>query len=167
VPSALKDPDSENLDAGWDDLDPVAPPVPSIASEQPEGLDELDDGWDEASPDEPRAEVPGGRPVGSSKRLGKRERQEAARRAAAEHEEERRRALERRERERKKEERPKRRREDSPGRVTRKSRSEAATPRARDSEERPRKRFEMPNGGWIIVVIALITLATAWYAFWR
>ena len=190
----MKDTDADDLDAGWDDPEPAVPSGPRVSVAEAEDLEDLDAGWDDG-PElaVPRAEGQGASPVVArvrtdrlSKRerrafernkrvLGekrrterraeeKRERREQARRAAEQREAERREALARAERARS--EQKARRSAESDA-----SSSKAARPRRRSTgpaarpNSGPRQRFAMPNGGWIIVVIALITLATAWYAF--
>ena len=192
----LKDPDTENLDAGWDDVASDAAPAPTGISAQPAGdLEDVDAGWDETPPSAPlalgheRAEAPGGGAVRRD-RLSKRERRElerqmrsrgekrrserraeekrarkeAQRRAAEERSAERREALERSARL----ERAERKKRAKASRSEKSQRShEHVALDSKKSGSSRRPRFQMPNGGWIIVVIALITLGTAWYAFGR
>jgi cobalamin biosynthesis Mg chelatase CobN len=190
----LKDTDADDLDAGWDDPEPVVPPGPRVSVAGADDLEDLDAGWDDGpvltaprtdgqgpsphvarvrtdrlSKRERRAFERKKRALGEKRRAERRaeeksERREKARRAAEQREAERRGALARAERSRS-EQKTKRSAE------TGVSSPKEARPRRRSAEPAakphsgPRQRFTMPNGGWIIVVIALITLATAWYAF--
>jgi type IV secretory pathway VirB10-like protein len=190
----LKDPDTENLDAGWDDVLPDAPPAPTGLSAEPAGdLEDLDSGWDETPSSAPspvgRERAEGGG-VARRDRLSKRERRElerqmrargnksraerraeeqrarkeAQRRAAEERAAERREALERAAR-LERAERKKRAKAESRSRSEKGQRSrEQGTGEAKNQGSARRRRFQMPNGGWIIVVIAMITLGTARYA---
>jgi hypothetical protein len=237
----VKDSDTDNLDAGWDEAPVVAPARTQVSSTPPQGLDDVDAGWDASPPVAPplAAEAPrakdgarGTSPVRPSvdaplagaaarkseafvvrkqevlrapapavakgggtrpERLGKRERraferqkraesdkrraerkaeEKRARKAAARHSAERREAERREARERS--EKTRRREPAEPARPASKRRSESVRPgEERPSEARPeaaarsRRRFVMPNGGWIVLVIAFITLGTAWFAFSR
>jgi cobalamin biosynthesis Mg chelatase CobN len=190
----LKATDADDLDAGWDDPEPVAPSGPQVSAPEADDLEDLDAGWDDG-PERavPRVDGQGPSPAVArvrTERLSKRERRafernkrllgeqrraapraeennersEKARRAAHPRAAARREALARAERSRS-EQKAIRSAESGT------SSSKAARPRRRSAEHSakprsvPRRRFTMPNGGWIIVVIALITLATAWYAF--
>jgi hypothetical protein len=190
----LKATDADDLDAGWDDPEPVAPSGPQVSASEADDLEDLDAGWDDG-PERavPRMDAQGPSPavarprtdrlskrerrafernkrlLGEKRRAErraeeKRERREKSRRAAEQREAERRETLARAERARS-EQKARRSAESSA------SSSKAARPRRRSAEplatpaSGPPPRFTMPNGGWIIVVIALITLATAWYAF--
>jgi len=218
-PIPLKDPDTENLDAGWDDAPSEPPLAASLSAPPPAELDDVDAGWDDAPSDAPPSLPPAPAPVvrapaakrakqqpaavakpepapranaarpgrmskrerraferqkrvESEKRRStrradeKRERQEEARRAAAQREAERREAQERAERSRRAEKkRTKRRAESRPEESERDEGSVRETPPK--NKQRERRRFAMPNGGWIVFVIGLITLGTAWFAFGR
>jgi hypothetical protein len=197
----LKDPDTDSLDAGWDESPSDPAPGPDVSVASSSDIDELDAGWDDAPSDpaiassEARSEglvaparSPRARPEQMSKRerraferkkraLGEKrraerraeekdERQKALRRAADERETERRQARERteavrREREPKRSSEP---RAPKAGKPRPRERSPETLPKA---ETRSKRGFVMPNGGWIVFVIGLITLGTAWYAFGR
>jgi len=192
----LKDTEADDLDAGWDDPEPVAPSGPQVSVPKAEDLEDLDAGWADG-PDlaGPRMDAEGASPhAGRARtdRMNKRERRAFERKKRLEGEQRRaeRRAEEKRERRdrvRLAQEKREAERREALARAER-SRSEekarrsaesdarapkAARPRRRSAEpvakpgSGPRPGFTMPNGGWIIVVIALITLATAWYAFGR
>jgi hypothetical protein len=192
----VKDPDIENLDAGWDDAPSDAPRAPTVSALSGDELDDVDAGWDDAPSDAPPVEAGSERPLRTvavrPNRLSKRERREfereqrtqkqkrraerraeekrerleALRRSTEQREAERRKAREQAEAVRKKEakRRSKQRSAAGPDGMSRSHEPSAQTegePLAR------RRRFVMPNGGWIVFVIGLITLATAWYAFGR
>jgi cobalamin biosynthesis Mg chelatase CobN len=192
----LKDPDTDDLDDGWDDPEPGVPSKAVVSAVESDGLDDLDAGWDDGEPfaagvargHETAARVARASPDRLSKRERraferkkraldekrrterraeeKRERREQARRAAEVCEAERREAAERTERARR--EKPAK---PSPEPSAGKPKAARAKRRAAEAVTNPettrRRRFAMPNGGWIIVVLAFITLATAWYAFGR
>jgi type IV secretory pathway VirB10-like protein len=190
----LKDPEIEKLDDGWDDAPSDPPAAVAASAGPPEELDDLDAGWDDASSDAPPPALgrePAGRdgavrPARMTKRerraferekrmLGekrraerradeKRERKEALRREGEERAAERRRTAEREEARRVAEaKRSSERRAARP----RKSRGSERSAETQPKAETRSRRFVMPNGGWIIVVIGLVTLGTAWYAFGR
>jgi hypothetical protein len=208
----LKDPDTENLDSGWDDVPSVPAKAPIVTSAPPAGLAEVDAGWDDSSSDDAVSEevLPVTKPAAATsprfetnaatrpERLSKRERRaferqkrlesdrrraerkleekrarkEAARRSAEEREAERRAARERAERARLKEARrsqKSRSRAESAPRRAEKSRKRDDDEREAppSAEARSHRRFTMPNGGWIVFAIGLITLGTAWFAFSR
>jgi hypothetical protein len=190
----LKDTDADDLDAGWDDPEPAAPSGPRVSVAEADDLDDLDAGWDDG-PElaEPRTEGQGTssvvartrtdrlskrerrafernkRVLGEKRRAErraeeKRERRERARRAAEQREADRREALSRAERARSEQKARRAAESDASSSKSARPRRHSAEPSAKPHSG-PRRRFTMPNGGWIIVVIALITLATAWYAF--
>jgi len=213
----LNDPDTENLDAGWDDV-PSEPPVAPSLSAPPSGeLDDVDAGWDDVPSDappkvapapvlrapaqrkpkkqpavtptpEPAPRVNAARPEHMTKRERraferqkrldaekrraarradeKRERKEEARRTAEQREAERREARELVVSARRSEK--KRARERPEPRVAKSQHTEASgRENTSKTKQHERRRFAMPSGGWIVFVIGLITLGTAWFAFGR
>jgi predicted ribosome quality control (RQC) complex YloA/Tae2 family protein len=166
--SALSGEALDDVDAGWDDAPSDASPIPVAVESAGRTVAVRPN---RMSKRERRAFEREQRTQSRKRRAerraeDKRERMEALRRAAQEREAERKKALERAEAARKKEE--KRRAKKRSAAVSGNARH--APERSRETESEPlarRRRFQMPNGGWIVFVIGLITLGTAWYAFAR
>jgi hypothetical protein len=168
---------ASDLDAGWDEAASSAPPP--VGRESPPGdfaASRKEGGGvvrrERLSKRERRELEREQRRLGEKRRAErraeeKRARKDAARRAAEQREAERREALERAAR-LERAERKKRSKARAASRSSKASRTrDDAADHTEPAETPRRRRFVMPNGGWIIVVIALITLGTAWYAFGR